>query len=427
MKKVTIVAVAVVVIGLGALHLSRARGAGEEPLYEFAEVTRGDIENIVTCTGTLSAVGTVDIGTQVSGTVAEVFVDFNDEVRAGTILAVLDTTLLKASVMDAQAGLLSTEAQYEQALAEYDRSLPLTEKGYLSEKEFLPIRYAVKMRAAQVKSSEAMLERARANLDYAVIRSPIDGTVIQRAVETGQTVAASFSTPTLFVIAANLSEMEIHAAVDEGDIGRVETGLDVRFSVQAHPDETFKGTVRQIRLQPETVQNVVNYTVVVDAPNEDGLLLPGMTATVDFMVEQRANVLLVPNTALRITPTEDMMLAARKQMEEKRGARPGPVGEAGGQGAAGSQGQTVNPGTMPLNPSGGGTDRKMVWYMDDAGNIGLEPVRVGATDGKYTEIVSARSIQEGSRIIKSLTPSAQSEASSGSSGSSGRPPGFRIF
>jgi HlyD family secretion protein len=427
MKKIIIIAAAVIVIGFGALYLRRANGSGENPLYEFAEVTRGDIENIVTCTGTLSAVGTVEIGTQVSGTVARVFVDFNDEVRAGTILAVLDTTLLKASVMDVQAGLLSAAAQYEQALAEYDQSLPLTEKGYLSEKEFLPIEYAVKMRAAQVKSSEAMLERARANLGYAVIRSPIDGTVIQRAVETGQTVAASFSTPTLFVIAANLSEMEIHAAVDEGDIGQIETGQEVRFTVQAHPDEAFKGIVRQIRLQPETIQNVVNYTVVVDAPNEAGLLLPGMTATVDFIVEQRVDVLLVPNSALRIAPTEEMMLAAREQMEERRGARPGPVGEAGGHGAAGSQGQTVNPGMMPLSPFGGETGRKMVWHMDDAGNIGLEPVRVGATDGKYTEIVSARSIEEGTRIIKSLTPSAQSEAGSGSSRSSGRPRGFRIF
>jgi HlyD family secretion protein len=329
--------------------------------------------------------------------------------------------------MDAQAGILSARAQYEQALAEYDQSLPLAEKGYMSEKEFLPIEYAVKTRAAQLKSAEAMLERSQANLGYAVIRSPIEGTVIQRTVEPGQTVAASFSTPTLFVIAANLTEMEIHAAVDEGDIGQIEIGQDVHFTVQAYPDGVFEGIVRQIRLQPETVQNVVNYTVVVDAPNEGGQLLPGMTATVDFIVEQRIDVLLVPNAALKLVPTEEMMLAARSRMQERRGARPEPVGEAGGQSTAGSQGQMVNSGTMPLSPFGGQTDRKIVWYVDDEGNMGLEPVKVGATDGKYTEIVSARSIEEGSRIIKSLTWTVQSDAAGGSSGTSGRPPGFRLF
>ena len=424
MKKFIVIAAVIIVIGLGTFLFTRANGAGGDPLYEFAEVTRGDIENIVTCTGTLSAVGTVEIGTQVSGTVAEVLADFNDEVRAGTVLAVLDTTLLKACVMDAQAGLLSAEAQYAQALAEYDQSLPLAEKNYISEKEFLPIEYAVKTRAAQVKSAEAMLVRAKANLGYAIIRSPINGTVIQRTVEPGQTVAASLSTPTLFVVAANMSEMEIHAAVDEGDIGQIETGQAVRFTVQAYPDETFEGTVRQIRLQPETIQNVVNYTVVVDAANEDGLLLPGMTATVDFLVEQRDDVLLVPNAALRITPTQEMMLAARKQMEERRGAQPGSVGEAGGQSASGSQGQMVNSGMMPLTPPGGQTDRKLVWYLDGAGEIRVEPVRVGATDGKYTEIVSARSIDEGTAVIKSLTQVAESE---GGGSSPGRPPGFRIF
>jgi len=427
MKKLGIVAVAVIVVVAGAFFLRSVSGANNEPLYEFAEVTRGHIENVVTCTGTLSAVGTVDIGTQVSGTVAEVNVDFNDEVRAGTILAVLDTTMLKASLMDARAGLLSAEAQYDQAVAEYKQNLPLAEKGFISEGEFLPYEYAVRTREAQVKSSEAMLDRAQANLSYAVIRSPIDGTVIQRTVEPGQTVAASFSTPTLFVIAADLKEMEIHALVDEGDIGQVETGMRARFTVQAYPDDVFEGVVRQIRLQPETVQNVVNYTVVVDAANEAGKLLPGMTATVDFIVEQRNDVLLVPNSALKIVPTEEMMAAIRKRMEERRGASPGPVGEAGEHSTARPQGQMVNRGDMSLASSGGGQSYfKAVWYLED-GEIRLGRVTTGATDGKNTEIVSSQNLREGTEIIKGLTSAGQAAAGSRQSESGHRPPGFRIF
>jgi HlyD family secretion protein len=426
-KRFSIIAVAAVAVGLGAFFLRAVSGADDQQMYEYAEVSRGDIENVVTCTGTLSAVGTVDIGTQVSGTVAEVNVDFNDEVRAGTILAVLDTTMLKASLMDARASLLSAEAQYDQAVAEYKQNLPLAEKGFISESEFLPYEYAVRTREAQVKSAKAMLARAQANLGYAVIRSPIDGTVIQRTVEPGQTVAASFSTPTLFIIAADLAEMEIHALVDEGDIGQVETGMSVRFTVQAHPDDVFEGVVRQIRLQPEAVQNVVNYTVVVDAANEAGKLLPGMTATVDFIVEQRNDVLLVPNAALKIVPTEDMLAAIRKRMEERRGASPGPVGEAGEHSTARSQGQMVNRGDMPLASSGAGQSGfKAVWYLED-GEIRPERVKVGATDGKYTEIVSSQNLREGTAIIKSLTAAGQAAAGGGQSEQGRRPPGFRIF
>jgi HlyD family secretion protein len=425
MKKVIIAAAVVIVVVIGVFYLRSVRSADNNPNYEFAEVTRGDIENVVTCTGTLSAVGTVDIGTQVSGTVAEVRVDFNDHVRAGDVLAVLDTTMLKASVMDARAGLQSAKAQYDEAVAEYDQSLPLIEKGFMSDKDFLPIEYAVKTRGAQVMSAEALLLRAEANLSYAVIRSPIDGTVIQRTIEPGQTVAASLQTPTLFIIAEDLSKMEIHADVDESDIGRIKTGMDVRFTVQAYPEETFTGKVRQIRLQPETVQNVVNYTVVVAAANDRGLLLPGMTATVDFMIEQRHDVLLVPNAALRLVPTQDMLAAARKQMEERRGAQPGPAGEAGGHSAAGSQEQASGSGMMPLGTPGNNPDRKVIWYVDETGDIRLEPVKVGATDGKNTEIVSSRDLKEGMQIIKSVKDGA--EAGTGSAQSQHRPPGFRLF
>ncbi|MCK5119980.1 MAG: efflux RND transporter periplasmic adaptor subunit, partial [Candidatus Latescibacteria bacterium] len=295
MKKIIGILVIVSLFGVGIHYFRAGNGAKEEGPYQFAEITRGDLENLVSSTGTLKAVSTVEIGTQVSGTIDRIDVDFNDAVRKGQVLAVLDTALLKVAVLDAQAGVARAQAQHEQARAEYERNRALFEKGHLSEKEFLPIRINVRITGAAVQSAKASLERAQINMNHATIRSPIHGTVIQRNVEPGQTVAASFSTPTLFIIAEDLSQMEIYAAVDESDIGQIKEGQSVRFEVQAYLDETFSGTVRQIRLQPAISENVVNYTVVVDAANEENLLLPGMTATVDFVVEARKAVLLIPN------------------------------------------------------------------------------------------------------------------------------------
>ncbi|MFZ1947059.1 MAG: efflux RND transporter periplasmic adaptor subunit [bacterium] len=402
------------------------RGSDKEATYQTATISRGDIENTVTCTGTLSAVGTVEVGTQVSGTIEHIFVDFNDKVEKNQVLAVVDTTQLAAAVVDAQASLLNTTALYEQALAEYKRNLPLAEKGYVSQEEFLPIETAVKTREAALKSAKASLERAEANFRNAVIRSPIEGTVISRAVESGQTVAASFSTPTLFVIASDLAEMEILVAVDEGDIGQVKQGQPAHFTVQGYPDETFQGTVRQIRLQPETVSNVVTYTAVVTAPNERGLLLPGMTATVDLVVESTTGVLMVPNGALKITPTEKMMAEARSRMPERptqAGAPSDSTGErtgmTSGRGAGGAPFQGASFG--PSSASGG---MKVIWLLDQTGHVSMRPVRTGATDGKMTEITSPRGIEEGATVITGLNGQTAGETASGTRD---RPPGFRMF
>lgn len=399
-----------VTIGIAAVAVCVAvwavflRGSDKETTYQTATISRGDIENTVTCTGTLSAVGTVEVGTQVSGIIEHIFVDFNDKVEKNQVLAVVDTTQLAAAVVDAQASLLNTTALYEQALAEYKRNLPLAEKGYVSQEEFLPIETAVKTREAALKSAKASLERAQANFRNAVIRSPIEGTVISRAVESGQTVAASFSTPTLFVIASDLAEMEILVAVDEGDISQVKEGQAARFTVQGYPDETFHGTVRQIRLQPETVSNVVTYTAVVTAPNKEGLLLPGMTATVDLVVESTAGVLMVPASALKITPTEKMMTEARSRMPE----RP-------------TQAGAPPDSTRPSSASGG---MKVIWLLDQNGHVSMRPVKTGATDGKMTEITSPRGIEEGATVIIGFNGQTAGETSSGSRD---RPPGFRMF
>jgi len=374
----TVLIVLAVVAGL--VLVGRGCGADDaaaEPPFETARVRVGSLRSTVSATGTLDAVGTVDVGTQVSGTIERVLVDFNDTVEHGQLLAVLDTELLDAAVRDAQAGveraraaqrqaesgvaqaqaqvaqaeaeLARSRAQLADATAALARSRPLADQGYLSAREFVPLQTAVAtaeagVRAAQgtvaaarggVASAQAGVSSARAgvasareglrqavkNRQNAEIRAPIAGVVIQRSIEAGQTVAASFSTPNLFVIAENLDEMEILAQVDESDIGQIQEGQPVEFSVSAHPGRTFRGVAREVRLQPETVQNVVLYTVVVAADNEGGLLLPGMTATVEFLVGGVENALLVPAAALRFEPPEDVREAARAAQRDSAGVR----------------------------------------------------------------------------------------------------------
>lgn len=281
-----------------ALHIP----TGPPRLFKFAQVNRGDLEIIVSSTGTLAAVETVEIGTQVSGTIEKLLIDYNDQVKKDQVLAVLDQALFNASVSNAKAGVLKAQAEYKQAETEFERNAPLHEKGYISEQEFLPISTAVDTTKAVLQSAGANLQQAQINLDHTVIRSPINGTVIDRSIDAGQTVAASLSTPTLFLIAEDLSRMQIETQVDETDIGQIRQGQQVRFMVQSYPEQMFFGSVRQIRLQPETVDNVVTYTVIVGASNKSGRLMPGMTATVDFIVHQAEDALLVPVTALSFKP-----------------------------------------------------------------------------------------------------------------------------
>ncbi len=443
MKKIIIITIIVLLLlGAGIRYFSSVYGSKNGGSYQFVEVTRGNLENTVSSTGTLSAVGTVEIGTQVSGTIARADVDFNDRVKKGQVLAVLDTALLKIAVLDAEAGLVRAQAQYEQAQAEYERNLPLFEKGYLSGEEFLPIQVNVKTVQASVQSAQAALQRAQTNMKYATIRSPINGTIIQRNVEQGQTVAASFSTPTLLVIAEDLSQMQIYATVDESDIGQIREGQSVRFTVYAYPDNTFYGTVRQIRLQPTTVQNVVNYTVVVDAPNKSGLLLPGMTATVDFIVEERKDVLLVPNAALRLQPTQEMMTELRKNMREHMSALPDSLKQLAQQRRT-DRGQFGDGEGMPLQIQGSAQNNTaQLWYLDDRRKLGVMPVLKGATDGLMTEITMVGAgdrgdmtgafmdrpiLKEGMRMISGVTQEKEQNASTSQKSNQQGPRPFRPF
>lgn len=391
-----------------------------ETQYQFAEVTRGNMENTISSSGVLSPVTTVEVGTQVSGTIARLYADFNDHVKKGQLLAVLDTVLLKAAVLDAQASMEKAEAQLQQARMDYDRNKQLFDKQMISDADLLPFNTNLKTQQANLKSARASLTRANRNLKYAVIRSPISGIVTLRNVEEGQTVAASFSTPTLFKIAGDLSKMEILAEVDEGDIGSMKEGLQVRFTVQAYPDKIFTGTVKQVRLEPTTVQNVVTYTVVVRAANEENLLLPGMTATVDFITQEKNDVLMVPNAALRFQPDEKIMTAFRERMQKARSnstpdsSRRGASGQFGGAGFGG------------MNPNGGPStgwqrpkDISRVWYLDKDGNPTMAIIRIGMNDGTKTEIVSSRDVKDGMQVITGTLNLADNGNSQGQ-----RPPAF---
>jgi HlyD family secretion protein len=359
----------------------------------------------------------VEVGTQVSGTIARIFVDYNETVRAGQVLAVLDTTMLSASVRDARAGVVRSRALHDQAVRDYERESDLHENDLISDAQLSDTQTAVETARAGVLSAEASRDRARANLRYAVVRSPIDGTVIMRNIEPGQTVAASFSTPTLFVIAEDLSEMEIHALVDESDIGAIREGQSVRFTVEAHMDEEFTGDVRQIWLQPQTVQNVVMYTVVVDAQNDRGLLYPGMTATTDFLVDERHDVLLVSNAALRLRATPDMFQQMRETMEARTAELPDSLRQAmqermaqrggggGHPGGGGGFGGGAPGGMGGMGGMGGGSSddtSAMIWYIDGEGRLSATRIIKGVTDGRMTEIVRGRDVEEGMKVITGI-------------------------
>ncbi|MFH1689370.1 MAG: efflux RND transporter periplasmic adaptor subunit [Candidatus Eisenbacteria bacterium] len=417
MKKFIVIAVLVIVAAVVVWQLVGRDGPEQSGLYEFAEVERGDIENIVSSSGTLSAVGTVDVGTQVSGTIARILADYNEPVRAGQVLAVLDTTMLSASVRDARAGLIRARALHDQAVRDFEREKELSENDLISDAQFSDTRTAMETARAGVLSAEASHDRARANLKYAVIRSPINGTVIMRNIEPGQTVAASFSTPTLFVIADGLSEMEIHALVDESDIGAIREGQSVRFTVEAYIDEVFEGVVRQVWLQPQTVQNVVMYTVVVDAPNDQGLLYPGMTATTDFLIDERDDVLMVSNAALGFRATPRMFAEMREAMDERIAEMPDSLRQAmedrtarrggasgGGPGGGAPGGGGPGGGMDGMSHGGGNSDETsaMLWYLDDKGRLSVARVTKGVSDGRMTEVVRGRDIEEGMQVITSV-------------------------
>ena len=357
--------------------------------FTFAQVKRGNITTTITSTGTLEAVSTVDVGTQISGRIAKIFVDYNSKVSKGQLLAIIDTTTLALQVRNAKASLLKAQAQYELAKAQYATNLKLYQKGFLADLDFVTSKSTLESDSADVQSAKSALQQAKTNLGYAFIYAPISGIIINKNVMEGNTVAASLQAPVLFSIAEDLSKMQILASVDESDIGQIKVGQSSDFTVEAYPDKKFFGTVVQIRLNSQVVSNVVEYTVVINADNKENLLLPGMTATVDFHIAQRNNVLLIPNQALGFQPDQKMLtqykIAARKYSRNS-------ADSALFHSASPAVRDSIKKHFSNLNIG-------RVWSLDNNGNLKQDYVVLGISDGKNTEIIRSRDLKEGINVI----------------------------
>lgn len=420
MKKLRFLIPALIVVfsAGGFILIGGFRGAGSATEFQLSEVKRGNLQIVITSTGTLNALQTVKVGAEVSGTLKKVYVDYNDTVKKGELLALVDPTSFEAAVKEAKAEVSNAEAALEKIRAEYSRKEKLFEKGYISEFEFISLKSSLKAAEAGFLSAEAKLTRAEVNLENTKIRSPISGTVIKRSVDEGQTIASSFQAPELFIIAEDLKKMQIEADVDENDIGMIKKGQEVRFTVQAYPDRIFSGKVRQVRLQPETIQNVVNYTVVIDVPNEEGILLPGMTATIDFIILNHKNVLLVPNSALSFKPPLPSMPPDRgaklfnlnfiSGKKERQGASRDKEGNRFGTTYLSEEDK--NPGTSP-NPGEAPPGKARVFYHGEDGQIRSAIFTPGETDGIYTEVLEPSEFREGMKVITGITNQVKKKAS----------------
>jgi|ERR1051326_7130079 HlyD family secretion protein len=380
-KKRSLIAIILIAVlaAAGALFY-RVANAKETPAYRFATVQRGNIQSTVSATGTLNAVTTVSVGTQVSGQVSDLLVDFNDHVKKGQLLARIDPTLAQQAVTDAQANLEKAQAEALQASRDSRRNDELMTAGLVAKSADEQSQSAAEVANAGVKSARIALDRARQNLAYTNIYAPIDGVVVERNVQQGQTVAASLSAPQLFLIANDLSQMQILAQVGESDIAQIKEGQPVEFTVQALPGQTFKGIVKQVRLQSATTDNVVNYTVVVSVDNPQGKLLPGMTARANFLTKAATNVLEVPNAALRFKPS--VMPA------------------------------TTTTAAAPKQSHSGATRRGGTLYTLDAkGQPQAIRVFTGVSDGTLTE-VRGKDLKEGMNVIAGTAAQSASTSTS---------------
>ena len=369
MKKLITIIVVLIAVGAGAGAYYIKRG-GPEPTVTTLQMTRGDIIDQVGATGTLQAVTTVQVGTQVSGIVQDLYADFNSIVKKGQVIARLDPSIMETQLETAKANLVNAQANLErQKVALEDSQVKLKRAQDLFAKNLSPrtdletAQVTAKQADAQLKSTqsqivqaEAAVNKAKVDLDHTIITAPIDGIVISRNVDKGQTVASSMQAPTLFIIAADLTKMQVNANIDESDVGRMRAGQTVRFRVDAYPTDTFLGTVKQVRLNPQTVQNVVTYSTIIDVPNPDFRLKPGMTANLNIEIARRSNVLRVPNAALRFRPTRDTFTALNQPITPDieralgggrggfgRGGQRGDVARGSGADAGAPSGQAATP------------------------------------------------------------------------------------
>lgn len=452
--------VVLAVIGGASYGVLRWRQSHAKPPVEFetAKVERGRITSRVTATGTLSALVTVQVGSQVSGRVQKLFVDFNSPVKAGQLIAKIDPQLFQAALdqatanrLAADASLAKAQAQARDAKRQFDRARGLLDRKLIAQADYDTAEANQDVASSQVQMAVATLAQAKAgqhqaqvNLQYTSIISPTDGVVISRSVDVGQTVAASLQAPVLFVIAQDLRRMQVDTSVTEADIGKLRPDMSATFSVDAYPGEKFRGKVRQIRNSATTVQNVVTYDAVIDVDNDLLKLRPGMTANVTFVWAEKSDALKVPNAALRFRPTAEMFTALALPVPPGLSSGPG-AGRAGrpdGGGANGPGGPGAGGPPAGGGPGGGArmrgagagaggagrgdaaTDRRTLW-LQRAGRPESVPVRTGISDGSTTEIVEGE-VHEGDVLIVDASTSGQPSSSSNAGG----PPGGgmrRIF
>ena len=388
-KRSVIVVALVALIGIVGMLVYRAAYARQTPQYRFVQIERGDMQSTVSATGTLGAVTTVSVGTQVSGQVADLLVDYNDHVKKGQLLARIDPTLAQQAVTDAEANLARVRAQALQASRDEARNNQLAIDGLIAKSALEQTQSAYVVADADVRSAQVAVDRAKQNLAYTNIYAPIDGVVVDRNVNKGQTVAASLSAPQLFLIANDLSQMQILAQVGESDIAQIREGQPVQFTVQALPSQTFKGTVQQVRLQSTTQDNVVNYTVVVSVSNPENKLLPGMTARVSFLTKSANDVLKVSNAALRFRPATTIAATTTNAA---------PASKSGASRQRSQQGGTL-------------------YTLDAKGQLQALRVRTGVTDGSMTE-VQGKNLTEGMKVVAGMSqPTTQSALTSTSASS----------
>jgi HlyD family secretion protein len=380
----------VIIAAVGGGYVYFRKQQADEVNYNTVAVARGDVKQTVTATGTLNPVKSVQVGCQVSGRISDIYVDYNSQVKAGDLIAEIDPRTYQAQVESAQADLANATANLELQQVQARRTAELYTNNLVSGSDYDTALATLHQAEAVVKIKQASLDNAKASLGYTKIYSPVDGVVISRSVDVGQTVAASFNTPTLFLIANDLSKMQIDANVDEADIGGVREGQKVDFTVDAFPNRTFRGVVTQVRNAPTTVNNVVTYDAVIGVTNADLKLKPGMTASVSIVIANRTNALEIPNSALRFHPPEADMSAAKPEAKTNSVANASSEPKPQGKGEHGHGEKSLTQTVYVLKSGADGAPAKP------------EPVQIqtGITDNIYTEVVSG--LQEGDEVITGL-------------------------
>ena len=372
MKKKVLIIIAIVVVA--AIVIFKIGALGKKAAtysFETIKVQKGAISNTVTATGTIEAITSVNVGTQVSGIIQKVYVDFNDNVKQGQLLAKLDETALRAQLDQSQSTVDQAQAELTYQESTFTRLKALFEKKLIAQTDYDQALYNYQRSKASLANAKSAYERTKVNLDYATIFSPIDGVVLNRAVEEGQTVAASFNTPTLFTIVNDLTQMEVQTSVDEADIGRVKVNQRVEFTVDAYPDDKFSGSVSELRLQPVTTNNVVTYVVILSAPNPDKKLMPGMTASATIFVEEKESTLFVAGKAIRFSPDTAYLRKLSISIPQ----------------VSVQAGQSVR--------------EASVWIKDTNGGIRPVAITTGIDNGSTTEILSG--LSEGEEVVFAMT------------------------